>query len=301
MKILTQRIISVILVTIAVVGGFQVLAYILNLNQGRIFFRTALWIFLYLAVKMVILFDVHFKNPSPQAIWERFEHLFNWKHFWLWLNYLALPALIFWSTVGLLYINFGALKLQQTIIVFSSFALITIYWNIKEVFYRRKEVIDRDLLVPMGMVKIYASTLAFGASLAVIRYYCLEPYLLFLGLFCITFLLVYQGLFQLRLASFRTLFVALVIAAVIAALGESLLVWWGYNYFTAAVFLGVCYNLLWGLFHYHLDHSLTKTALVEIVIVSLLVVGMIASVTNFRARIIDGCNYSMQEFFSTSN
>ena len=73
----------------------------------------------------------------------------------------------------------------------------------------------------------------------------------------------------------------------------AVLVFWNHNYFTAAVLLTVCYNLMWGIFHYHLDRALTLKAFWEIVIISVIVAGMIFSTTNFRARILDACQYRL--------
>lgn len=311
----TQKIVSVSLIIVALFGGFEILAYILNLNQPDIFVRTAIWVYLYLVIMMFLLFDLHFKNAGSfaraqakhediphafkrsmrvlgSALWDRFEHLRNRRYLWLWFNHLIIPALVFWSTILLLYVNFGFIRLQQILIIISSGMLVVYYTSLKEFFYRRKEIMDRDLFVKMSMVKIYASTLAFGAALAVVRYYCLEANLLVIGIFCVAFLLLYYALFQYRLVSMKTLAIAALIAAVMGFLGAVTLAWWGYDYFTAAIFLGASYNLLWGLFHFQLDHTLTRAALIEIIIISLLIVGMVASVTNFRARILDGCNYT---------
>ena len=76
-----------------------------------------------------------------------------------------------------------------------------------------------------------------------------------------------------------------------AAVGQVVYVYWGYNYFTAAVFLTACYNFFWGIFHYHLDKSLTWRAFWEILIISLIMGGMVISVTNFHARLLDSCQY----------
>ena len=143
----------------------------------------------------------------------------------------------------------------------------------------------------MTVVKIYASATVYAAMLAMVRHYCLEPYFIVLGVFCLTFLLIYQALYQHRLTGAKDLAIALGIALLMACLGFGTLLFWGYNYFTAAIFLTVCYNFFWGIFHYHLDRSLTWVAFWEILVISLMIASLVLSVTNFRARILDGCNY----------
>ena len=85
--------------------------------------------------------------------------------------------------------------------------------------------------------------------------------------------------------------IAFVISLVMGIVGYGVYVWWGYNNFTAAVFMAACYNLMWGVFHYSLDKALTPRALLEILVISLIIIGMILEVTNFKARILDGCQY----------
>jgi hypothetical protein len=72
-----------------------------------------------------------------------------------------------------------------------------------------------------------------------------------------------------------------------------LVIFWGYNYFTGAVFLAVFYNLLWGIFHYSLDRALNFKVFLEIAVISLLLASMVFSVTNFKAKLLDGCQYKI--------
>src|SRR5436190_24037122 len=99
----TQKIISLSLISIVAFGGLQVLVYILDLNQVGTYLTTAFWIYLYLVVKMVVLFDLHFKNPGSwerakkkhealthysyrysrvllSALWDRLEHFRRWRY-----------------------------------------------------------------------------------------------------------------------------------------------------------------------------------------------------------------------------
>jgi hypothetical protein len=314
MTLRAQKIISIIAVSFTVVFGLEALAYILNLNQVRIFLNLSFWLWLYLAVLMVFWYDLHFKNPGAlarararhesvphwlnravkiwsSAFWERIEHFRRWKYFQHWQNYLLLPGLAFWATVTMLYLNIGSWnwKIQQIFILLSGVALIFCYGYLKEIFRRRKDVVDNDAFVTLSVVKVYTAGMLYGAGMGLMRRYCLSPWL-FVGLiFSLTFLLVYQALFQHRLIRFSTLMITLAIAGAMSGVGYLVYRFWGYNFYTAAIFMAACYNLFWGTFHYHLDHSLTRRVFVEILAISLLVGFMVLQVTNFKAEILGAC------------
>ncbi len=314
MSIKSQKVITAVINAIAVIGSFQALINILNLNQPVIYLKTAAFFTVFLFLEVVLLYDLHFKIRGSwhrakarhesvehwlekrikvifSSLAERLRHLSDWKFIHTWMNYLLLPGLIFWSTIAIFYVNFGFIKIQQIFMALSSLAIILNYWYLKEIFLRGKEKVDQDVFVVLSVVKIYAGTVVFTACLALTRHYCLEPYLLFWAVVPLTFLLIYQALFQHRMINAKNLFISLCIALVMGGLAYVTLFFWSYNYFTAAVFLAACYNLMWGVFHYKLDHALTWHSFFEILIICLLVAGMIFSVTNFRAQILDGCNY----------
>jgi hypothetical protein len=310
----TQKIISASAIGIVTVGGFEALIYILNLNQPVIYLNAALWIFLYLLFMIVFLYDLHIKRAGtwqrakagragsalglesnirviPYFLWSRFEHFRKWKYFTQWLHFLLVPGFIFWSTISLLYINFGIYKVQQIIALLSSLALVYDYWYLKEAFARGKEIVDRDIFIVLTVVKIYAAGVLYAASLSMLRFYCLPAAYFSIEVLCYTFLLVYVSLYQHRLVNWHTVGITALIALAMAGIGYFVYIYWGYNYFTAAVFMTVCYNLFWGVFHYHLDRALTRRAFLEILVISLLIAAMVTSITNFRAKILDGCDY----------
>lgn len=310
-----QKIISTVFIGIAVVGGLQVLIYILNLNQPYIYWQVSAYLFIYLMLNVVFLFDLHAKRPGSwrrarekhanierkiereakvlfTALWDRFEHMRKWGFVRQWLHFLLLPGFIFWATVSIFYVNFTYLKSQETVAGLSSIALIFYYWHLKEIFYRRKEIVDREIFVVMTVIKIYAAGVLFAAAMSFLRYYCLSPIYFSLEVFGYTFLLIYQALYQHRKVIGYTIAITLIIAVLMAVIGYLVYVFWGYNYFTAAVFMSVCYNLFWGIFHYRLDRALTWKTFTEISLVSVLIAIMLISVTNFRAKILDGCSFA---------
>ncbi len=319
MQARTQKIISSLLLGLVVILGFQALIYILNLNQAGLFFRSAFYIWLYLMFYIALVYDLHFKTRGNwsraalkhqdvagiasrkikiffSALSERVQHLGKIAFLRHWLNYLILPTLVFWGTVGVFYVNFGFYKIQQITAILSSVALLLNFYFLKEVFIRQKIKVDPDIFITLSVVKIYAVTLVYAASLSLVRHYCLDPKYFALGIFTLTFLLIYQALFQHDFINSKNLGISLVISLVLAVAGYFLVIFWGYNYFTGAVFLAVFYNLLWGIFHYSLDRMLNVKVFLEIAIISLILASMVFGVTNFKAQLLDGCQYQISLF-----
>ncbi len=150
----TQKTVALFVIALAVLGGFEALVYILNLNQPATYLNVAFWIFVYLIFNIVFFFDLHFKKRGSwqrakrkhqntisrlhrngqiifSAFWDRFEHLRRWSYVRQWLHFLLLPGFIFWATVSLFYVNFGFVKIQQTVLLLSSAALITLLLVLK--------------------------------------------------------------------------------------------------------------------------------------------------------------------------
>lgn len=312
MTLKQQKIISAVLIAIAVFGGLEALAVIINLNQSEIYLHVAFWVYVYLVVKIALLYDLHFKNPGAlarakqrhesvphwlkrglkiiiSALADRLLHLRRWSYLKHFQNYLLLPGLIYWSTVTLLYLNLGRQLFQQIFIVLSSLALIVAYWYLKEIFYRKREVVDHDVFVALSVVKLYTAFALFSAVLGITRFFCLEPKFITLGVFSLTTLLVYQALFQHRAIRLGSLLVGMVIGGLLALTARWIYIDWGYNYFTGGAFLMIIYNFWWGLYHHYLDKTLTAKTFWELLFLTALLLLMVAGVTNFKARIIGDC------------
>lgn len=312
----TQKIIATSLIVFVVIGGFEALIYILNLNQPAIYFQVAFWIYLYLIFNIIFFFDLHFKKRGnwqrakarhsgvisdlerfvktvASSFYERFEHLRKWQYLRQWVYFLLLPSFIFWSSFSLFFINFGFYKVQQIVAIFSGIALVLYYSYLKEIFYRQKEVVDSDIFIILSVIKIYTAGALFAASMGMLRRYCLDPIYFSAEVFCYSFLLIFQALYQHRRLNSSTIPKALLIALAMGVIGQFVYVYWGYNYFTAAAFLTACYNFFWGIFHYRLDKALSRHAFFEILIISLIMAGMVISVTNFSSRLLDECKYRL--------
>lgn len=308
----TQKIISSFLIALVAFGGFEALAYIVNLNEPIIFLKAAFFIWLYFALKISLLYDLHFKNPGAlkrakarhesishwlrrsfkvvlSAFWDRISHLLK-KHHWLqFQNYLILPGMLFWATVILIYVDFNNHKLQQVLILLSGLALVLNYWYLKEAFLRKTEKVDRDIFAGLAAVKIYAVATVYAATLAIMRRFCLDSQLFVAAIFSLTFLAVYQALFQHKLLGIKNVLWTIAISAAQAFAAYFVYRYWALNFYTAAIVMAALYNLLWGTFHYYLDKALTKKVFFETLIICALIALMVLSVTNFKARLLDAC------------
>jgi hypothetical protein len=312
MTVRTQKFISAILIGFVVVGGLEALLVILNLNQIRIYLQVATAIYFYLIIKITLLYDLHFKNPGAldrarskhenvghwlsrslkilgSACWDRINHLRSWQYARHWLNYLILPTFLFWATVVMFYLNFGYLKIQQMFFLLSSIALIMTYWYLKEVFIRKLEKVEGDIFVALSVVKIYTVAICFAAAMGLLRSYCVPGVFYAAIVGCLTFLFMYQALFQHNRTNINTLLITVAISLLMTGAGFFVYVYWGLNYYTAAIFMAALYNFFWGVFHYRLDHALSWRSFAEILVMMLLVATMVFSVTNFKARLLDGC------------
>ncbi len=308
----TQKIITSVLVAIGVTVGFQILILLANIYQIRYFFIASVLIWLYLWVKIAVLYDLHFRvSDSWQraktahrhiendfhrvirtvltALWHRIEHLRNFQTFKHYLNYLLLPGFIFWSTAAIIFVNLGQTLTQQLYAWLSSGALIVAFWYLKEIFSRKKEQVDYDVFVALSSVKIYAVTIAYGSGLIMLKRYCLEPKLFVAGIFAVTFLFIYQALFQHNYIYKKSLFMSFLASLVMAVAGYFVYTRWSFNYFTAGVFLASIYNFLWGLIHYHLDGTLNKKTFFESLLILAVVSLLVFSNTNFKETLFGAC------------
>jgi hypothetical protein len=295
----THKRIYAVLNALVIVGTFEGLLAVLNLNQPELYFKTAFYAGWFFVLQVALLYDLHHKDrvsfkASLRAFKQRFGHLLDKKFIKQWLHYLILPGLIYWGSLCVMFVNFGFPRIQQAVVVFSSIAFFINYLYLKEIFSRGREEVDRDIFIILSVVKIYASVLVYGASLAMVRNYCLNEFYFVFGVLALTFLLIYQALFQHRLINMKNLGLTFSISLAMGTISYFIIVFWNFNYFTAAVFLTACYNLFWGTFHYHLDKSLTWKAFWEILVISLVVAAMLFGATNFRAKIFNGCDYRLE-------
>lgn len=308
----TQKILSALFIAGASVFGFQILIYLINLNQVSFFLQVAVWVWLYLCAMILLFFDLHFKIPGALALAKkrheavahrlmrfsrvfvtalnhRLGHYFRLKEVKTFFVYLLLPSSLYWSTIAVFYGNMGQTRVQQLYAWISAGAMVVIFWYLKEAFHRKRERVDSDIFVAFSVAKIYTLTLAFGAGLELIRRYCLDPALYAGVVFGVSFLLIYQALYQHNFLKHKHLAMALAIAFVMSVLGYFVYMFWNYNFFSAAIFMAAFYNFFWGTYHYHLDYGLNRKVFFEILVVCLAVAFVIFVNTNFKERILGTC------------
>ncbi len=285
-----HRVVSVLAITIMSFTGLEALAYITNLYQPRIFSYLSVYVYLFLVMWLMYVFDTHFKRENYllsflRSLLHRIKHFLTWEHFRHFQNFLILPGIIYWGSVVLIGINLGHFVLQQFIVFASTAALVISMTLFKEVFRKGLGEVRHHHFVILGYIKIYAAWLIYSAILGITWYYCLPPDLFYLGIFVVTFMLFYQALFQIAAITLRSLLLVFCVSFLIAIVAYFVFWSWNVNYFSAGFLLAASYNFLWTLGLNGIKKTLTKDIFFEQLIFFVLVLVMVLSVTNFRAQI----------------
>jgi hypothetical protein len=286
-----HKILSVLIVTIGALLGFEAISGAIGIYQIKTGLYLSFYIYAFHIFWLTFLFDMHLKtrgvwgNNLREALRLRFAYMKNWYHFRHFQNYLVLPGIIYWGTVILLLLNPFDTALKQGITICSTIALSVAYWFMKEHISKRLEHQDHWIRI-LSLVKIYAAFILFSATVGVTFYYGFNSSFLFLSVFTLTFLLIYQALFQHRLLSFQIFAYVLLIAVVLALASLWIFNNWNTEYFAAGLVLLAVYNSLWGILHHHLDKTLTKKIAVEYMAMSALVITIVLASHNFSQRVI---------------
>ncbi len=295
-----QKVLSSILATLVSLIGFEVLNFILGETYQLVTFaRVAVYVYVFHFLWLTFLFDLHFKKRAVLAefspdhkglrlLWkafiERVRHMLNWHYFRHYLNFLILPAIVYWSVILLMSINPFDANLKQLIIIISTICLAVIYWHFKEIFRKNFELHDFGFKI-LTLVKLLAVFLFYSAVIGYTFYFGFGPGFLFTSVFIGTFLLVYQALFQHRLLGKKVFLSNLAIALVTAAVSYWIYQVWNYVYLTAALVLLAVYNTCWGALHHYWDNNLTKRLAIEYIILLLLVLSILLASHDFTPRI----------------
>lgn len=282
------------LTTIMTFIGLEAQSFIIGIYQKKYFIILAFALYAFLVLVQSFIFDLHIKRTTSlavakqslgQAARRRFRYLLDPVHFWNYQSYVILPSVIYLSTIGLLGINPFDLAIKQAWIILSTAALGVSYWYLKTVFYAHREAgAGKKQLI--FLVKLYASYLAYAAALGLLRFQGEAAAVFAVLVFCATFLLVYQAMFQHHEVSFATLKFILLMSAGMGALGYFVYLYWPVNYFSGALTLTAVYNTVWGLVHHHyLEKNLRRLLVYEYLAVLFVVLVIIFSMTNFAERI----------------
>jgi hypothetical protein len=295
-----QKILSSVLATIISFLGFEVLSFVIGSTyQLGIYMRLAIYFYAFHFLWLTFLFDLHFKKRGVlanlsadhkgldlfiRAIKDRVKHMFDWHYFRHYLNFLILPGVIFWSVVCLIAINPFDSPLKQSIIAISTVCLGVTYWYFKEIFRKNFELHHFGIKI-LTLTKFVAAFLFFAAIIGFSFYFDLGPVFLFFSVFTVTFLLVYQALFQHRLLDHKVFLTNFLIAAVTAAVSFWIYEVWNWYYLTAGLILLAVYNTCWGILHHYLDNNLTKRLAWEYLFLLFLALSILLASHNFSPHI----------------
>lgn len=291
---LIHRIIEVSVVSLISFVGFEALITITNLYQPKIFIELSGYIYLLLLIWMHLVFDLHFHEPGTgrsllSQLKDRCRHFMVFRNFRHFQNYLILPGTIYWGTIILIGINFGHKPLQQILAVCSSIAMICSYTFFRMIFAREITEENQSRFLILTYVKVYSAWVLYAGALGVTWYYCLPLHVYALAIFTVTFLLIYQALFQFHALTLKTIVIIIGISLLMSAIAIGVYYYWNVNYFTAGLFLTAIYNFQWTLLFHNVRKTLTKAIWIEQITFLLLFMVLILGVTNFKER-IDRCS-----------
>lgn len=295
-----QKFVSTLFVSFTAFLGFEALSDILSAYQIQTFVKVSLWVYAFHIIWLTFLFDLHFKNRGViatahldlkglkffwRALKDRTAHVFTWKYYRHYQNYLILPGLLYWSIVILLFLNPFKEPLKQLIIITGTACMSTAYWYMKEMFSRNMEASEWGIKV-LALVKVLAAFFIYAAAFGITWYYGFGLDFLLPAVFSVTFLLVYQALFQHKLLTFNLYFLILGIAGVCSLASFWVYQYWNWNYLSGALIVLAIYNTLWGFLHHHLEKTLTRKLVVEYTLMLVVILSILIAGTNFSSRII---------------
>src|SRR6185295_8838963 len=132
-----QKPIVVAIVMLVSFFGLQAASKSLGLFQIDKFLLISFYVYLFLVFWQSFIFDLHLKSSYTwrgleKSLWQalkgRFQYMVEMHHFLHYLNYLILPAVIYWSLIMVMFLNpFDAL-LKQTLIFGTALAIGAITW-----------------------------------------------------------------------------------------------------------------------------------------------------------------------------
>lgn len=277
--------------------GLEVVSFTLGIHQVFLALKISFYVYLALVFLQTFVFDMHLKPSSTlkraeriffSALKERFQYL-KIKHHWLhFQNYLILPGFIYWTTVSLLYLNAFDQVIKQALIFLSTITLAICFWYLKTVFLRHEEA-RRSTRQCIFVTKLYASYLAFASAFGIMRYFDFQGtniYWFIATVFCVTFLLFYQALFQHHFIGFKSLKFLLTASIFLAVVGYVVYRLWNVNFYSGALVLTAIYNTIWGIIHHqYIDKNLTREMVYEYLAVLFVILVIVFGTTNFAERI----------------
>jgi hypothetical protein len=294
-----HRIIAVATSVVTAYFGFQSLDLIVGIYQVQTYFTVSWYIYAFHIFWLLFIFDLHFKtvghleqarkNYSGIAVfWQAFKnrsrHLYHWSYVRHYLNYLIMPSIFYWSVIILMYLNPFHELFKDGLIITSTAALGITYWYFKEAFSHHMELHSVGLRA-LALVKIFAAFLAYTALIALGKYFGINLYVLMPTVFIVTFLLLYQALFQHRLLRLETYPLLLMFTTLMTLVFTLVFRKWGVNYYTGGLLVTVLYNTCWGIVHKYLERTLTWKLLGEYLFMLVVLVSLLLATHDFNGQI----------------
>jgi len=295
-----HKILSTVIVTMTAFLGFEALSFSIGIYQLKSSLFLSFYIYAFHILWLTFVFDLHFKergiidviklnHRGLKLFWEalklRFKYMANWQHWRHYQNHLVLPGLAYWSTVILLFLNPFNSGLKQALVIFATITMAVGYWFFHEHISRHLEVVNWGIKI-LSVVKLFVAFMVYSALVGVTSYFGYDVWFLLLATFTLTFLLIYQALFQHNLLTFSIFLWIVIIAMVMAIVSMWVYGNWNAQYFSAGVVMLAIYNTLWGLLHHYLDRSLTRTVVLEYLVMLLLVISILFASHNFNQRVL---------------
>ncbi len=295
-----QKYISTLIVTAGAFLGFQAVSYAIGLYQLKTSLQLSFIVYAFHIFWLTFLFDLHFRKRAVMAnarlnhkglkmLWmaflDRIEHVRRWEYFRHYQNYLVLPALLYWSVLSLCFLNPFNYVLKQALIITGTFAMSVAYWYMKEHISRQLEH-KREWIKVLSMVKLFAAFLLYSALLGVTFRYGFDSSFLIAGTLTLTFLLVYQALFQHRLLTFQTVLWVTILAFCMGLVSLWVFQNWNTQYFSGGLVMLAVYNALWGMLHHYLDETLDRKVVFEYIAMMIFVISFLFASHNFNQRIV---------------
>lgn len=289
-----QKSIIVLLAALVSFFGFEAASESIASYQIPSFLAIAFYVYLFLVFLQTFVFDLKLKKIRSlgdfgqtfiTGLKLRFAYLTEGRHWLHFQNYLILPGIIYWATIILLYLSPFDQWRKQTWVILSSLALAVAIWYLKTVFYAHHDATPRTRQM-IFLAKVYGSYVAFGAVFGIARYFGYGAGWLWLTVFLLTFLLMYQALFQHHYVGFVMLKFLLFSGVSLGALAYLLYYLWNVNFYSGAFVLAAIYNTIWGIVHHkYIDRNLTREIVYEYLAVLFVVLVILIGTTNFAERI----------------
>jgi hypothetical protein len=137
----------------------------------------------------------------------------------------------------------------------------------------------------LTLAKVYAAFLFYSSIVGFCMYFGLGEWSVFIYSFIVTFLLIYQALFQHKYAIFKTYPVIMGISFLMSVCAVVLFRLWNYEYFGAGLLLAAVFNSCWGFFHHQLEGNLTRKLVIEYFLLLVLISSFILGTHDFTPRI----------------